>query len=311
MRLIFAYLLTSSFVIADESQFNAQQWLENMSQSMSQLNYQGTVAFFKNGRLDAMKYYHVVDNGKEQERLLSLNSPMREVIREAGKVRCVFKKSKKVVIDHRPINESFIVDLPDDFSEAKSVYEFSLLGNESVAMLSSQIVSIVAKDNFRYGRKIWIDKESSLPLKIEVYDLSGLTLEQVVFTDLKVGNQVLFSPIEYDEQASIQHIHQLETQSIDEAGFVIEKIPAGFKIVFFTKMTAEKTTQTVEHIFLSDGFSSVSVYREIKASDVKEGLLTLGSVNSFTHIIGDYQITAMGEVPAETVKFIAQGAKFR
>jgi len=37
----------------------------------------------------------------------------------------------------------------------------------------------------------------------------------------------------------------------------------------------------------------------------------LGSVNSYTHIIDDFQITAMGEVPSAAVQFIAQGIKLR
>ncbi len=279
---------------------------------MKTLNYQGTVAFFKNGRLDTMKYFHTTDNGQEQERLLALNSPMREVIREAGTVSCVFKDSQKIVVNHRPVSQSFIVDLPVEFSTASVHYHFSLSNEESVAMLPTRVVTIQANDKYRYSRKVWIDKQYFLPLKMEVYDLSGGILEQVVFTDLKVGNKFEFVKANNElENTSIKHIHQLESSSFDEADFVLENIPSGFQTVFFIRMERDDSAQAVDHLLLSDGFSSISVYREAKAGDIQLGLQTLGSVNSFSRVIDNFQITVLGEVPAQTVQFIAQGVKFR
>jgi len=312
IRSIIVFWLFTASALANEAELKAQQWLENMSLSMKTLNYQGTVAFFKNGRLDTMKYSHVIDNGLEQERLLSLNSPMREVIREAGKVSCVFKNSQKMVVNHHPVSQSFIVDLPVEFSASAGNYHFSLREEESVAMRPTRIISIQAKDKYRYDRNIWIDKQYFLPLKMEVYDLSGETLEQVVFTDLKVENQPkVVSASNNLKDTKIKDTQQSESSSFDEADFVLENIPSGFKPVFFIRMKMDDSTQSADHLLLSDGFSSVSVYREAQADDVQLGLQTLGSVNSFSLVIDDFQITALGEVPAQTVQFIAQGVKLR
>ena len=312
IRLLFVFVLSISCVFADESEMTGQQWLEKMSHAMETYNYHGTVAFFKSGRLDTMKYFHATNEGLQQERLLSLNSPMREVIREGGKVSCVFKKSNKVVVNHRPVSGSFIVDLPTDFSASNSVYQFSLKGEESVAMLPSRVISIEAKDPYRYSRKIWIDKQFFLPLKIEVYDLSGARLEQVVFTDLQVVENLAIVRADSNiEITNIKHIHQEESSAVEMAGFVLENVPAGFQTIFFTRMNRSNSEQAVDHLLLSDGFSSISVYRELKEENIQLGLQTLGTVNSFTHVIDDFEITVMGEVPAETVQFIAQGIKFR
>jgi len=62
---------------------------------------------------------------------------------------------------------------------------------------------------------------------------------------------------------------------------------------------------------LSDGFSSVSVYMENKNASMQSGLQSIGAVNSFSRAIGDFELTVMGEVPATTVKFIAEGIKLR
>jgi sigma-E factor negative regulatory protein RseB len=312
MKFFIFFCLVSSNIFANEQVLNAQQWLEKMSHSMKSLDYQGTIAFFKNGRLDTMRYYHTADQGLEKERLLSLNSPMREVVREAGKVSCVFKESKKIVVNHRPVSQSFIADIPSDFNIAKAIYDFALEGTESVAMQVSQMVSISPKDKMRYARKFWIDTKNFLPLKVEVYDLFGTTVEQVVFTDLKVELKTGFISVEdLKKSTKIEHINKLQLSSLDQADFILGKIPAGFKTVFFTQRNQELSPHTADHLLISDGFSTVSVYTEEKTDDAQEGLQTLGSVNSFTRIVGNIQITAMGEVPAATVLSIAESITFR
>lgn len=308
-RLLFIFFLSTSSVWAEKPELNAQQWLEKMSHAMKTLNYHGTVAFFNNGRLDTMKYFHSIDKGQEKEKLLSLNSPMREVIREAGTVRCVFKDSKKVVVNHRPVSQSFIVDLPTDFSVSTAVYHFSLRGEESIAMHPTRVISIDSKDRYRYRRKIWVHQQYFLPLKVQVYDLSGNTIEQVVFTDIQVDPiGVVVNGVYNIEKSIIKSFNKVKSSSLANADFNLKNIPPGFQTVFFTPMNND---ESVDHLLLSDGFSSISVYREKKTDDAENGLQTLGAVNSFTHIIETDQITAMGEVPAKTVQFIAQGVTFR
>ncbi|KAF3978394.1 MAG: outer membrane lipoprotein-sorting protein [Methylococcales symbiont of Iophon sp. n. MRB-2018] len=279
---------------------------------MKTLNYQGTVAFFKNGRLDTMKHTHVADQKIEQERLLSLNSPMREVIRDAGTISCIFNKSKKVIVNHRPVSRSFIVDLPIDFSALNTIYRYSLGEEEFVAMRSSQTVFIKPVDQYRYPRKIWIDREYFLPLKVEVYNLAGETLEQVVYTDIQVVDTLKFVKVEKNlDDTNITHIHLQETDALEKMDFILDEQAIGFHLVFFTRMDTGISDKKVDHLLLSDGFSSVSVYREVKSDDTQLGVQTLGTVNSFTRIAEDYQITAMGDVPVKAVEEIAQGIAFQ
>ena len=307
--IVFCLSVTPSF--ADNAEANVIQWLKNMSQAMKTLDYQGTIVFFKNDRLDTMKYSHIVNNGYEQERLLSLNSPMREVIREAGKVRCKFKKTNEVVLNHRPVSNSFIMDLPSDFSTLSLAYQLTVLNDESVAMHPAYVVSIKPKDQYRYKRKVWIDKQYFLPLKMEVYDVSGRTVQQVLFTDIHVGKQSSFTFVESEtKEEKTRHLHQANLLPISQAGFTLGALPLNFKVVFFTRIKNDSGVP-VEHVLLSDGFSLVSIYREPKAKDTQEGLQTLGSVKSFTQLINGSQLTVMGEVPAKTVQFIAQGVKLK
>jgi sigma-E factor negative regulatory protein RseB len=307
-----ALLLSIRIASARESELSAQQVLMKMNHAMEVLNYQGTVAFLKNGKLEPMKYVHAAKKGAQQERLMSLNSPLREIIRDAGEVSCLFKETQKTIVDHRPFERSFLVDVPKNLDEMGDIYQFEVVGEENVAMLPSYVVAIQPKDNARYPRKIWIEKQQFLPLKVVVYDNSGVPLEQVVFTEIEVKDALPFVDVKLlDAARETQHIHQIQSQSSDQAAFVVNELPKGFREVFFIRKPIHNAEQSVDHLLLSDGFTLVSVYMENKSAAIQQGLQSVGAVNSYSRTINNYQLTVMGEVPAETVKFITEGIKLR
>ena len=307
-HLFVVLLLSIGMASAEGPNLNALQVLGKMNHAMEVLNYQGTVAFLKNGKLEPMKYVHAAEKGGvQQERLMSLNSPMREIIRDAGKVSCLFKETQQSIVDHRPFERSFLVDVPKNLDEMGDIYQFEIVGEENVAMLPSYIVAIQPKDNARYPRKIWIEKQQFLPLKVVVYDNSGASLEQVVFTEIEVKDALPFVDVKYLDAAHQSH----QSQSSDQAVFVVTELPKGFREVFFVRKPMHNAEQPVDHLLLSDGFTSVSIYMENKSAAMQSGLQSVGAVNSYSRAVNNYQLTVMGEVPAETVKFIAEGIKLR
>lgn len=308
-------------VSATENSLTAKQILQKMVKAMAVSNYQGTVVFLKNDKLEAMKYSHSAEKNKEQERLVSLNSPLREIIRNSDEVTCLFKLTRQVIIDHRPYEHSFIVDVPKNLDELDAGYHFEVVGEEDVAMLPSYVVAIQPKDDFRYARKIWIAKEHFLPMKVVVYDLSGVVLEQVVFTEMQVDKGTVRELNGSAEASGVsQRSGGAETASSDlsgQAAFEMTALPQGFKQVFFSRKPLHKSDQPVDHLLLSDGLASVSVYLETKKAEtspdsrVPEGIHSVGAINSMSRTLVDSQLTVLGEVPAPTVKFIAEGIKFR
>ena len=310
---VFLYLLFICIgkVSAKEQTENARQLLTDMAQAMSTLNYQGKIALFRNGKLDTLQFYHAVHDGVEQERLVSLNSPLRESIRTAEQVKCHFLDTKKVIVDHRPSRRSFLMDMPNNLESAEKYYSFQLVGNETIAALSARVVVLKPLDNFRYTRKIWLSKDSALPLKFEIIGDKGAILEQLVFTELQVTNSLPFAEIQVDQQSSVQHIHQLETLDFDRSLFELKKIPPGFQKVYYTRRSLHHSSKPVDHLLLSDGFSSISVYLEKTATKIKPVHQAAGAVNSYKRMLNDYQLTLMGEVPGRTLQYIADGIFLR
>ncbi|MEQ1738919.1 MAG: MucB/RseB C-terminal domain-containing protein [Methyloglobulus sp.] len=314
---VFLYALTGA-LFAAETPLTAKQILQKMVTAMEVSNYQGTVVFLKNDRLEAMKYFHTVDKDREQERLVSLNSPQREIIRNSDEITCLFKLTQQVIVDHRPYEHSFIVDVPKNLDDLDASYQFEVVGEEDVAMLPSYVVAIQPKDEFRYIRKIWIAKEQFLPMKAEVYDFAGTVLEQVVFTEMQVNKQ---PPSKVNVSAKLSGLpSQTSAEVVDssnQASFEVTALPQGFKQIFFSRKPLHKSDQPVDHLLLSDGFASVSVYLESKKADttpeshMPEGIHSVGAINSISRTLADSQLTVLGEVPVTTVKFIAEGVKLR
>lgn len=309
-------LVAVTTISAAESTLTAKQILQKMVRAMAVSNYQGTVVFLKNDKLEAMKYSHTVEKGKEQERLVSLNSPQREIVRSSDEIRCFYKLSREVIVDHRPYEHSFIVDVPKNLDELDDSYQFEVVGEEDVAMLPSYVVVIQPKDYFRYVRKLWVTKAQFLPVKAVVYDLSGAVLEQVVFTEINVDKQPA-KLMAVTDSAARQDNTALSANTISQLSFELTALPKGFKNVYFTRKPLHPSGQPVDHLLLSDGFALVSVYLESKKADspveskIPEGLHKVGAVNSLSRTLTDHQLTVLGEVPVSTIKYIAEGVTLK
>lgn len=311
-RLLFLFGFVVEGCLATEQTEGARQMLGKMMQAMEGLNYQGTVALFRNGKLETMKFSHAVNGDVQQERLLLLNSPMREMIRNDDAVWCVYLDSKKMVIDHRPVRQSFLMDLPENLAELDQFYTFAITGGEKIATLSAKVILIEPRDNHRYARKIWIGQESYLPLKFELINRNGEAMEQAMFTELQVKESLPLVDFNNHHNFFVQHIHKPEPLSFDQTGFVLKNLPKGFEKIQFTRIPMHGAKKPTEHLLLSDGFSTISVYLEQgnMSSQIKQR--SVGAVNSYSRsLTNDYYLTVMGEVPAKTVQFISNGAEIR
>ena len=89
---------TSATAMAGDSG-QAREWLERMTAAMSQMSYQGTFVYVRDGVVETMRITHVTDENGVRERLYSVSGPHREVIRDRKGVRCVLEDSAAVVED--------------------------------------------------------------------------------------------------------------------------------------------------------------------------------------------------------------------
>lgn len=81
-------------------------------------------------------------------------------------------------------------------------------------------------------------------------------------------------------------------------------LPPGFRLA--THRHQVEGENIFEHLVYSDGLASVSVYIESNngAPTIAPGLNRIGTTNAFTRLLGNRQVTVIGEVPAVTVRAI-------
>jgi len=319
MRFIHAFsaaLLTvaSLAATADTQEDDVRIWLQRMVNAVHSLNYDGTFIFLHNAQLESMQIVHTVDNNGEKERLVSLNGVAREVFRDSASVTCIAPDIKSVSVGKRVSDRGFRAVLSVDLNQLSDYYDFHLLGEERVAGRQARVVAIIPLDAYRYGYRLYLDTEYALPLKTDMLDVSGVSISQLMFTQLQVHNSSReIAEISLDGKEYYQWVQQKPMRTISGrqfSGWSFSDLPAGFDVTLHSKRSAGKQTEEIDHFVISDGLASLSVYIEADDDVGLRGSSTMGTVNAYGNAVSGYQVTAVGEVPGMTVERVAKSLRF-
>jgi sigma-E factor negative regulatory protein RseB len=310
---VWLLILAVESVCAEGLPQEGLQWLNQMRDAVARLNYTGVVAYLKNKKVESFQIFHASTPTGERERLISMNSPLREVVRNAEKVACYFPDTRTAFFETKPAKRSVLLDLPGNLSQFARHYRVELKEQEYVARRMAQVLSIEPLDEYRYSRRVWVDVDSKLPLKFEVLDDEQEVVEQVVFTALQVGADIPIQDLEPSKEVqSIDwQVSQREMLPLDSLDWTLAKVPDGFQMISYTRLK-RPSARPVDHILLSDGFSSVSIYIDEIREDIPKGHSgKVGAIHSHSRRIDQYLVTVMGEVPAKTVQVIADGLRYQ
>ena len=306
-------------VYAVETPQEAYKWLERMHSAVKQLNYEGTFVYLHNQHMESMKIVHTVENGVERERLVSLNGSRREVVRSKGEVICIQPDIKSVLVGKRFGHEGITKLLPYKPADISAYYDFRMDGEERIADKDAKTILVIPKDNNRYGHRVSLDVESFLPLRSDLLDSSGKPISQVMFTSIKIGPMVSDNSLElvtHEELKEYSWKHQDPLQDIAEeknrSKWSFGPLPDGFRLSVHETRVGSSDNHLIEHFVFTDGLASMSVYIEKAMMEKKfEGESQMGAIHAFGTQVAGFQITAVGEVPAQTVKKFALAARYK
>jgi sigma-E factor negative regulatory protein RseB len=142
-------------------------------------------------------------------------------------------------------------------------------------------------------------------------DESGEVLEQVMFTNLTIVEDVNTMSVNLvpaiDESYSLvrSHVGGGPGKLAMESEWKLLQLPIGFWRESAYKREVERRGKFVEQMVFTDGLATLSVFIEPVADDSLQGFSSMGAVNAYSYISDGFAITAIGEVPAITVKQIA------
>lgn len=315
--MFFAFTLAiGSVVSANTADQEATAWIERMVGAAGSLAYEGTFVYLHGSQLESMRVIHAVQDGRAREHLISLNGSAREVIRDQGEVICILPDTKAVSISNSRNERSFPTVLPMDLEGLSDYYDFHMRGEARVAGRPAKVVVIVPRDAYRYGYRLFLDAEHALPLKTEMLNGLGMAVSQTMFTSLRVDPAIeVVSSLSSLKQKGYTWVHEEDRGSHSasgEASWHFKYLPAGFQLRASARHSDQISKDNVEHFILSDGLATLSVYVEkIAGQGGLQGESRMGAINAFGTQIAGYQVTAVGEVPAQTVEYIAGAIAYR
>jgi sigma-E factor negative regulatory protein RseB len=316
-------LLSSAVLAADD----ARDWLEKMNQALTSKNYDGTFMHLSEGRVETMRIVHRVHGGRVTERLQALDGSGREFVRNNDELTCYLPDQHTVLVEPRQDRGPFLGSLPKFGAEVNEFYRIESLPASRVLNRPVRVIAVNPKDQFRFGYRLWLDEKSAMPLKTQLCDASGAIIEQILFARLEMPDNIadseLVPAVSTNGMRWIRQGPPRDTSPTPLSAFRAMELPPGFRLTISGAQTLGGASVPASHLVYSDGIATVSVFVEAQRSSAPEtaapgappadppmqGLARVGSGYAFSTVIQGHQVTAVGEVPAQTVEFIAHSVK--
>ena len=302
-------------------EYSPTEWLERMDQALTTRNYDGTFSHWQGGRVEMLRIIHRVQDGTVSERLASLDGSGREFIRTGASLACYLPDRRTVLVEQRPAEES-LVSFPTVNDQTASFYDIREAGHTRLNRRDTHVITVSPKDEYRYGYRLWIDASTAMPLKSQLADAHGQVIEQIVFASLTLSSRIPDSA--FRPEISTEGFQWLRNDAAPHAqpgvaalAWNAMSLPPGFRRTVRSAQVLPGSASPVDHLEFTDGFASVSVFVERQPAPTGEQPVpesaTVGSSSAFSTVVDGHKITAVGEVPPATVRFIpsqlkAQGA---
>ena len=191
-----------------------------------------------------------------------------------------------------------------------------LICEDRIADSESVVVHIDPRDQYRYGMKFWINSENGLMMKSSLLDENANVVEEVMFTSLQLiedGSQPVIDTMPpIDDGFTLVRYHNGDGSQVLAAdnAWQLTAVPGGFWRESVLRRKISDSDGYVQQMLYTDGLASLSVFIEKKSDDTQSGTSSMGAVNAFIRIFNDHSITAIGEVPAITVKQMAESVTY-
>ena len=279
---------------------DASDWLERIGPALVELDYQGRLVMVSGASMETVDVFHDYEDGRERMRLVTQTGPHREVIRNDKMVMCIGTGQEPVAYD---LSQAGRWSPALALSKALRLpgYRATLGGEGRVAGRKAQLVDVVATDGWRYGYRLWIDRDSGLPLRVDLLDEQGHAVEQVAFTELELGVRPSDAELRPSAGGALSRVETLVSAGGAVPAWQVPAPPEGFEL------RAARYRGDGVHLLYSDGLASVSVSVEKAEAGLRGSRASQrGAVNARSYWLDGWHVMAIGKVPAATVDRFAR-----
>jgi len=290
------------------------EWLDRMTNAVETTSYEGTVIRIMGGKAEALKVLHTVADGVVREKLIAQEGNGLEIIRNGNEVHCILPERQSVLVEAWNDQSTLFSTLPSSDIRFGNEYDVLIVREDRVAGHKTVLIAIRPHDEYRYGHRIWLHKGTGFPLQTQLIDAEGQALEQVKFAEITLDKKILASDLapSYNiENFKWYNPPRRKVTQIVDAPWEVEDLPVGFRMIAMNEEMLPGSENMVAHLLFSDGLANVSVF--IAAYDGNDFAETseVGASNSYSILIDNFRVTAVGEVPPATVERFAMSTRSR
>lgn len=301
---------TSAKAVKPVSEWTVREWLERLHEASRQRAYMGTFVVSSGADMAVSKIWHVCDGVQQLERIETLTGSPRTTLRRNDEVLTFIPDQKLVLKERREALRLFPDLLRAPGQQIEAYYSARLVGSERVAGFDATVVEFLPKDGLRHAYRIWSEKQTGLVVKMQTRNAEGRVLEQVAFTELQldapVRMETLVRQMETTEGFQVIQPSLRKTNPESQGWKLKSEVPGFQSMSSYIRLDAPNHT-AVQWVF-SDGLASVSLFLETydPQRHTKERVVADGATHSFSRRVGDHWVTALGEVPVETLSLFIQ-----
>lgn len=291
------------------------QWVERMHSAPCQRPYAGTfVVLAANGAMASSRIWHACDGQQQVERVESLSGTPRTIFRRNDEVRAFLPQTRVVRADHREAAGLFPSVPVVSGTSIAQFYTARLVGQDRVAGFVADVVWFKPVDTLRFGYRLWSEKETGLLIKLQTLGADGRVLEQAAFSELDLNAAVRVDQLNrlMDTTAGYKMIAPVVVKTSAQAeGWTLRQPVAGFVPVSCHRRSVSDAdgAPSVLQCLYSDGLASVSLFFEpfdAKHHPSKPQISGMGATQLLAqHVQPDVWLTAVGEVPLQTLRLFA------
>ncbi|MCR8923306.1 MucB/RseB C-terminal domain-containing protein [Dasania sp. GY-MA-18] len=296
--LLLALLMTINLLARADS-LAPQDWLQKMSSSHRQLNYQGLFTYEQADSIQTLRIFHALIDGEEYERLERLNSTELNVVRKGHGPSCLHAGDKLIKLLKQQHNSHVGM---------AHFYDFSIAGRDRVAGRKVVILAVMPRDKHRFGHRLSLDEETGLLLRGVQYSADNKVLERFQFVDIELNADI---PREtFNEPKHMQQAAHIAPAVNDKANYAwrLSWLPGGFKSIPSPAKKSPVDSQT-----FTDGLAVFSVFVEPHQDNSPaagvQGRAQRGATMAYSRAFQlhgqTYRVTVVGEIPQLTAERVA------
>ncbi len=300
----------------NEPREQVRAWLSRIHQAARERNYQGTFVVSGPSGVTSARIAHYAQGPNQFERIESLDGQARTVFRHNELVHTVWPRERMVVVEQRNLPLSFpaLLQAGDD-DRIDDFYEVRKLGAERVAGYEAQVLLVRPRDGYRFGYRLWAEKNTGLLLRADVLGAQHEPLETAAFSEVTIG-------VRPQPELVLQGMRRIDgfrmlrptltSTTLDAEGWTLRAAAPGFRPLSCMRRPLDDyrgsempaPDNPVLQTIFSDGLTHVSIFIEPfdPQRHLRPMLASVGATQTLMRRHADWWVTAVGDVPSTTLR---------